>query len=128
MRKLVAETSMKRITKDLSSYTIVDLDEVGAMNPIYRIKNRFKNSIVFDQTEGVFTDFSRKSFSETAINIYERVHDAYIKQNKATLLNLLSYPLQEAISHSNRGGDNLKLPFTFHDRISGAKLRQGNCI
>lgn len=84
-----------------------------------------KTNIVLDQTEGVFADFNRKEFNQQAIDIYERVQDAVEKSNKATLVALLSVPLQDAVGHIWKDYP-LKLPFTFHEKVLKSKLRQGS--
>lgn len=88
------------------------------------LRNRMKNSVVLDQTEGVFPDFNRKEFGQQAIDIYERVQDAIDKNNKASLVALLSVPLHEAVSHLWKDYP-LKLPFQFHHTILKSKLKQG---
>lgn len=89
------------------------------------LRNKLKNSIVLDQTEGVFTDFNRRDFNRTAIDIYQRVADAIAKNNKTTMVALLSVSMQEAVSQLFKD-DPLTLPFTFYENVQKAKLRQGN--
>ena len=89
------------------------------------LRNRLKNNIVLDQTEGVFPDFNRKEFNQQAVDIYERVYDAIHKSNKATLAALLSIPLQDAVGHIWKDYP-LQLPFEFHEKILKSKLRQGS--
>ena len=57
MRRLVAETTMKRVTRDVSSFTVVveqsdqDIDEFRSTNPFMMLRNKLKNSIILDQVE-----------------------------------------------------------------------------
>lgn len=83
-----------------------------------------KNSIVLDQSEGVFPGFSRKEFPLQAVEIYEQLNEALEKGNKTALISLLSIPMQDCFNQ-NFKEHQLKMPFIIYDTVLKAKLRQG---
>ena len=101
------------------------MNEEKTFNPLVRFTNKIRTSLCLDLTEGVFSDFNRRKFDKTAILFYDRLADAFDKNNKTTLMSLLSFPLQQAFNASQKE-DGLMMPFKFYDQVISAKLRQGN--
>lgn len=131
MKKAAVDQVMRRLTKEVSSFTIVvvdpqqDIADLKNTNPLVRLQNLVKTSVVLNQTEGIFPDFNRKEFDKIAIAIYEAARDATIYNDKATMLNVLSYPLHELLTLTMH--QKVKMPFRFYDRILGAKIAHGTC-
>lgn len=98
---------------------------MGTYNPLARIVNKLKTNFTLDQTEGVFPDFKRRTFDQTALLCYDKVADAFMKKNKTVLLTSVSYPLQIAF-YANQKEERLMLPFKFYQYVLNCKLRQGS--
>ena len=131
MNKAAVEQVMRRLTKEVSSFTVVvlpahqDIADLQNPNPLVRLQNFVKSSVVLNQTEGIFPDFKRSEFDKTAIAIYEAARDATIYNDKATMLSVLSYPLHELLTLTMH--QKVKMPFRYYERILGAKIAHGSC-
>lgn len=130
MKKTAVDHVLRRLTKEVSSFTVVvasahrqDVQDLQNSNLFVKLQNIVKTRIVLNQTEGMFSDFNRREFDKISIAIYEAARDAAIHNDKITLMNVLSYPLNDMISSTMNL--KVKLPFRFYDHILGSKIAHG---
>ena len=67
-------------------------------NILVKLQNRVKTNTVLNQTEGLFEDFTRKSFGNQVIQMYEEYKEAVDKNLKIDLINLSSFSIYEVSS------------------------------
>lgn len=88
---------LPKLNRETSSFTVVDGQDWNSTNFFTTLQNFVKNRTVLNQTEGIFANFKRETFTEEAISIYLEVKRAHELKNKFTLMQYVSFPIYEVI-------------------------------
>jgi hypothetical protein len=114
-------SSSIRLSKAMSSHTIVDLTHGLPSGILNKLQNSLKNRNILNQTEGCFVDFKRHEFHHTAYGIYHEATLAYNKKDRVGLMRTLSSPLYDLSRHGLKSS-NIVLPFQFYKDVEDIKL------